>query len=93
MIFLLVALAVMLVMSIVTFALYASDKKRAGKGEWRIKESTLLLCGFLMGGIGAMLGMKFLRHKTQHIQFKILVPLATVLNLAIIAVVVFFFVL
>ena len=92
MVFLIAVLAITLVMSIVTFGLYASDKKRAGSGAWRIKESTLFICGFLMGGVGAALAMKFLRHKTKHMSFKVLVPLAILLNLAVIGAVVYFFV-
>jgi len=90
MIYVLIAIGVTVVMNIITFALYASDKRRAGKNQWRIKESTLILFGFLMGGLGAFLGMRLLRHKTQHMQFKVLVPIALILNIAVIAVVVYF---
>lgn len=82
--FYLVPAALILIWNIVTFALYAIDKSRAKKGEWRIRESTLLLSAFCMGGVGALLGMQILRHKTQHIQFKILVPLAVVVNVVIV---------
>ena len=90
MIFVLIAIGITVVMSIITFAMYSSDKRRAEKNKWRIKESTLILFGFLMGGLGAFLGMRLLRHKTQHMQFKVLVPLALVLNIALIAVVIYF---
>jgi len=83
-IILFVILAIAVVMNVVTFALYATDKRRAQNNQWRIKEATLLICGFLMGGIGAFLGMSLLRHKTKHIQFKILVPLAVVVNIAVV---------
>ncbi|MCL2405782.1 MAG: DUF1294 domain-containing protein [Defluviitaleaceae bacterium] len=76
--------------NIITFWLYALDKKRAKNNQWRIKESTLILVAFLMGGLGAMVGMKVLRHKTQHMQFKVLVPIAVVLNIAVIVAVLFF---
>lgn len=88
MIYVLAAIALTVVMSIITFALYAIDKRRAEKNKWRIKESTLILFGFLMGAVGAVLGMKRLRHKTQHLKFKILVPLALIVNIAVIGVVV-----
>ena len=88
---LIAAAAVIVIWNIVTFSMYAIDKKRAASGAWRIKESTLIGSAFLMGGLGALLGMNILRHKTQHIQFKILIPLALILNLAIIAAVVYFF--
>jgi len=77
-------------MSIITFALYSTDKRRAAQNKWRIKESTLILFGFLMGGLGAMLGMSLLRHKTQHMKFKVLVPVALVLNIAVIIAVLYF---
>lgn len=75
-------LIVIFIMSIIAFALYGIDKKRAKQGKWRIKESTLLLSAFLFGGIGAFIGMRVFRHKTKHIQFEILVPLFMVLNIA-----------
>ena len=56
-------------MSIVTFFLYVSDKKKAKKGAWRIPEKTLLLCSFLGGAIGGMLAMQTVRHKTKHWYF------------------------
>ena len=82
--------AIVVVASIVTFALYASDKKKAKSNQWRIKESTLIAAGFLMGGIGGMIGMSVLRHKTQHIKFKLLVPISVLCNIAVIFLVLFF---
>ena len=85
---LLIIIAVLVIWNIIVFALYAIDKRRAAKNKWRISEATLLTCAFLMGGIGAFLGMRMLRHKTQHWQFKLLVPLAVIINIAIIVFVV-----
>jgi len=82
--------AVLVVCSIVSFFLYASDKAKAKKNAWRIKESTLILSGFLMGGIGAMVAMSVLRHKTQHTSFKLLVPLSVIFNLLVIVAILFF---
>ena len=82
--------AVLIVCSIISFVLYASDKAKAKKNAWRIKESTLIASGFLMGGIGAMVAMSVLRHKTQHLSFKILVPLSALFNIAVVAAVLFF---
>ena len=90
MIYAIIAVAVMVVMSVITFALYSADKRRAQKNLWRIKESTLILCGFLMGGLGAMLGMSMLRHKTKHIKFKLLVPIALLFNIVVIVAVLYF---
>lgn len=68
--------------NVITFILYGIDKSRAVKHKWRISESTLLLCAFIMGGMGALLGMCIFHHKTKHIKFKIGVPLACIANIA-----------
>lgn len=64
-----ILLAVYAVLSIIAFCMYAADKKKAKKGAWRIPEKVLLGLGFLGGSIGALLGMKLLRHKTKHWYF------------------------
>ncbi|MBR6616504.1 MAG: DUF1294 domain-containing protein [Oscillospiraceae bacterium] len=64
-----ILLAVYAVVSIIAFCMYAADKKKAKKGAWRIPEKVLLGLGFLGGAIGALLGMKLLRHKTKHWYF------------------------
>jgi len=56
-------------MSLVTFCLYASDKRKAKKGAWRIPEKVLLLFSFLGGAVGGILAMKIVRHKTKHWYF------------------------
>ena len=79
--------------NVITFALYAIDKSRAKNNKWRVSEATLIACAFLLGGLGAMTGMSVLRHKTQHLKFKVLVPFAVVLNIAVVAAVLYFVVL
>ena len=82
---LLIAIAAAYVLwNIITFAMYGIDKSKAEKGKWRISEATLILCAFLMGGIGAFLGMSIFRHKTKHIKFMLLVPLAIVVNIGVV---------
>ncbi|MCL2356880.1 MAG: DUF1294 domain-containing protein [Defluviitaleaceae bacterium] len=78
-----VALGILVLWNLVTFALFAIDKARAKAGEWRIKEATLFITAFLMGGFGSIAGMYALRHKTQKISFKILIPLAVVVNVVV----------
>jgi len=81
---LIVLAAALFIWNVITFMMYAVDKRKAGKGQWRIKESTLILVAFLMGGLGAFLGMTMLRHKTKHLQFRILLPVALVINVLVI---------
>ncbi|MCL2225572.1 MAG: DUF1294 domain-containing protein [Defluviitaleaceae bacterium] len=83
-IIIIVAAIVFLVWNGIVFFLYKADKAKAQSGQWRISEATLILCAFLMGGLGALLGMKLLRHKTKHLKFKVLVPLAVIVNIFVI---------
>jgi len=73
-----------LVWNILVFFLYGADKRKARRGNWRVSEKTLLLSAVLMGGAGALLGMRVFRHKTKHIKFQIGVPLALILNVGVI---------
>ena len=74
-------------MSVITFAVYAADKRiaRRGKGGRRVPERTLLLLAFAGGCVGAAFGMALCRHKTRHARFVILVPLSLLLWTAAIA--------
>jgi uncharacterized membrane protein YsdA (DUF1294 family) len=78
-----VSAVVYIVWNFVVFVMYGADKRRAAKGGWRTSEKTLLLAAFIMGGVGALAGMKVFRHKTKHLQFVIGVPLSIVLNAAV----------
>jgi len=69
--------------NIITFLLYRMDKRRAQNNEWRISEATLVGCAFLMGGVGSLLGMNVFRHKTKHVKFKVLIPLAVIVNVGV----------
>lgn len=72
-----------LVMSVLAFVCFGVDKKRAVKHAWRIRESTLLMLALAGGAPGAYLGMKVFHHKTKHLKFRILVPLALILWIVI----------
>ena len=74
---------ILTVWNIITLSLYGLDKSKAKKGKWRISEFALIICAFLMGAAGAALGMWMFRHKTKHIKFKALVPLAMILNIGV----------
>ena len=68
-----------------TFRLMGYDKYQAIHNHWRVPEKTLLTAAFVMGGAGCWAGATLFRHKTRKSQFRILLPLATMLNLAIVA--------
>ncbi len=57
--------------SVVTFAFYAWDKRRAVRKEWRTPEKILHLCALLGGWPGAFLAQRLLRHKNAKVPFQI----------------------
>ena len=76
---------VYLMLNVISFSLYGLDKQRARRGLWRIRESVLLAIAWLMGGVGAWLGMRLFRHKTQKRAFVVSASVASVLQLALMA--------
>ena len=60
--------------NVLTFLIYAIDKWKARRGKWRIPEDTLIWLAIAGGSVGALLGMYFFRHKTQHKKFTLGVP-------------------
>ena len=70
-----VVLIYLAVINVVTFFMYGIDKWKAMNSKWRIRETALLGLAVLGGSIGAWLGMKVWRHKTQHKKFKYGLPL------------------
>ena len=74
---------VWLLVNLFVFALYGADKQRAKRGAWRVPEKTLLLGTWLMGGVGAWMGMRMFRHKTKHLAFQLSAPLGAVLSVAL----------
>ncbi|NLE13038.1 MAG: DUF1294 domain-containing protein [Clostridiales bacterium] len=69
------------VINIVAFSAYGIDKHKAKNGKWRIPETTLIALAAFGGSLGSLLGMRLLRHKTQHMRFIISVPLFLMLHL------------
>ena len=81
-----IALAVIAVMNLVSFALMGIDKLRARRGAWRISEKALFLTTACFGGLGGVLGMKVFHHKTQHWYFKVFFPVLLVVQIVLLAV-------
>ena len=66
----LLLIAIYFVMSLLTFLIYAWDKRAAQKGNWRTKESTLHLLSLIGGWPGALIAQNRLRHKSKKQPFK-----------------------
>ena len=77
-----IGLITLAVWNLVVAVIYGVDKLLARAGRRRISEATLLFCGFLLGGLGAILGMVLFNHKTSKTRFRILVPLYVIILIA-----------
>lgn len=74
----------LIIINIIAFLAMFIDKKKAKKGRWRIKESTLLFLALMGGSIGEIIGMHVFHHKTQKPKFFIGVPVIIVLQILLI---------
>jgi uncharacterized membrane protein YsdA (DUF1294 family) len=74
-------LLALLVLNLVAFIAYWSDKRKAQKGKWRTSEAMLLVLS-LLGPFGAYAGMKICHHKTKKLKF-VLVPIFMVIQIAL----------
>lgn len=82
----LVAVAVVVIINIVSFALMGHDKRCARQGKWRVPEKSLFLVTACFGGLGGVLGMKVFHHKTQHWYFRVFFPVLLIVQIAVLAV-------
>ncbi len=76
-------LIVLAAINALTFVLYGIDKWKSKRAKWRISEAALLLLALFGGSLGAWLGMTIWNHKTNHLRFRLLVPLFFLLHLAL----------
>lgn len=74
----------MIIVNLLTFAVYAVDKLNAIEHRGRIRIVTLLGLAFIGGTIGALLAMYILRHKTQKDYFTWGVPLIMIMHVFVI---------
>ncbi len=70
-------------LSILTFVLYAADKRAAQTHRWRTPEFTLLLIGLVGGWPGAAVAQQVLRHKTKKLSFRRLFWFTVIINVVV----------
>lgn len=74
----------LILINVIAFFAMFIDKKKAEKGKWRTKESTLLILALIGGSIGAIIGMYAFHHKTQKPRFFIGIPIIIILQILLI---------
>jgi len=72
-----------LVVSLLTFILYAVDKSAARNGSWRTQESTLHLFSLVGGWPGGMIAQQTLRHKSKKQPFRVVFWGTVLLNTSV----------
>jgi uncharacterized membrane protein YsdA (DUF1294 family) len=77
-------LGTVVVTSVVCFAAYGFDKRRAIDGGRRVPERTLHILAFLGGWPGALLGQRQFRHKTKKLAFLVVFWFVVALHVAIV---------
>jgi len=78
-----------LVLSIVSFAIYGWDKRQAQHDGWRVPEKNLHILSFLGGWPGALLGQRVFRHKTRKQSFQVTYWFTVIANIGLVVAVVF----
>jgi len=71
-----------LLVSLVSFVMYAFDKSASRSGRWRVPENSLHTLTLFGGWPGAMLGQGILRHKTVKQPFRFIFWLTVAINCA-----------
>jgi uncharacterized membrane protein YsdA (DUF1294 family) len=77
-------LAYLAAVNVITFAMYAWDKRAAGRNRRRVPERSLLAAALLGGSPAAFVAGRTLRHKTVKRSFRIRFAVVVVLQFALI---------
>ena len=80
---LLAASILLVITNLNAYFLMRHDKRCAQKGNWRVSEAKLFLAAACFGGLGGVLAMQFLRHKTKHWRFQVFFPLILILQIVV----------
>lgn len=71
------------ILNIFSFILMGLDKFFAIKRLRRVSEKTLLFVALIGGAFGMWIAMMTFRHKTKHLKFKLLLPILSLLWIAL----------
>ncbi|MCA0982525.1 DUF1294 domain-containing protein [Halobacillus yeomjeoni] len=79
---LIILLSYFFVINSLLYILMWSDKRKARKESWRVKEKTLWTSAVLGGAPGGWMAMKVYKHKTRHRSFRFGFPALAIVYLA-----------
>lgn len=74
----------LIIINIITFAVFGIDKKKAIDGKFRISELTLFVLSLLGGSLGGFIAMHTFHHKTKKWYFKFGIPLILIAQVLLI---------
>lgn len=84
-----IILSYFILVNLIAILAMAIDKYKARKGAFRIPEAVLFLFSIIGGSIGSLLGMFLFHHKTRKWKFRIGMPAILIIQIAVIAFLVF----
>ena len=73
---------IFIIASLLTYLIYAKDKRAAQKNEWRVSESTLHIYSLCFGWPGAIVAQQKLRHKSKKQSFRLTFLFTVLINIA-----------
>ena len=68
------------IINVLSFAIFAMDKKFAKKRRRRVPEATLFFFSAVGGATGGYIAMRLFHHKTKKGRFKVAVPALIIVN-------------
>jgi uncharacterized membrane protein YsdA (DUF1294 family)/cold shock CspA family protein len=81
---------VYLIFSLLIFIVYAYDKSKAYKNEWRVSEQTLHLLELFGGWPGALITQRVIRHKNRKTSYQIVFWIIVFIHMVIWSDIIFF---
>lgn len=75
-----ILITIFLAMNVLGLALMKIDKTKAIKEQRRIREAAFFLVAIFFGALGCVVGMFGFRHKTQHMSFRMGMPIIAIIN-------------
>lgn len=84
-----IAIIYIVMINILTFFYFGWDKMRSLTNKRRVSEKMLWILTLTGGSVGAIIGMRFFRHKTQKLSFQAMI--AVILAVQIWIIVMLFF--